>query len=145
MYKTHYRVIYSVVKNLIKRISEIKRDVVFVGGCAEVFHQIKDKATDIDIVVLNLDGLDVLGPIREFRAQTEICDSKRRGAIYVGDILIDIFIEDKLPEYIEFDGIKYQTINGFYDYYERVIPKFKDGFHKRRLEKKLQRLNEKNK
>ena len=136
MYKTHYRVIYSVVKNLIKRISKLKRDIVFVGGVSFVHHGIKEVAKDIDIVVNNLDGLYELGEIKEFQTKSPMSKSGYRAYTYVNDIQIDIFIEDKLPEYNEVDGVKYESIESMIKFYEKLINE-SDGFEKNRNELKL--------
>ena len=74
------------MKNLIKRISELKKDVVFVGGVSFVHHGIKETAKDIDIVVNNLDGLYELGEIKEFQTKSPMSKSGNRAYTYVDDI-----------------------------------------------------------
>ena len=137
MYKTHYWVIYSVVKNLIKRISKLKKDVVFVGGVSFVHHGIKETSKDIDIVVNNLEGLYGLGEIKEFQTKSPMSKSGNRAYTYVGDIQVDIFIEDELPEYVEYNGVKYETIESLINFYKQLIIKT-DGFEKNRNELKLE-------
>ena len=125
------------MKNLIKRISKLKKDVVFVGGVSFVHHGIKETAKDIDIVVNNLDGLETLGDIKEFQTKAPMSKSGNRAYIYVDDIQIDIFIEDELPEYDEVDGIKYKTITSLVEFYEQLIMKT-NGLEKQRNEFKLE-------
>jgi hypothetical protein len=122
--------------DLIKRISELKDDVVFVGGVTMVHHGIKETAKDIDIRVLNLDGLEELGCVETWVTNSEMSKSKQRASIQSLDYLIDIFIEDELPEYVEHNGIKYGTINHLVEFYEELIPKT-DGFPKRDIQSKL--------
>jgi hypothetical protein len=131
--------IYSVVKNLIKRISKLKKDVVFVGGVSFVYHKIKENTKDIDIVVNNLDGLYELGEIKEFKTKSPMSKSGNRAYTYVDDIQIDIFIEDELPEYVEHNGMKYKTIDSLIKFYKQLIIKT-DGFEKNRNELKLELL-----
>jgi len=111
------------MKNLIKRISKLKKDVVFVGGVSFVHHGIKDDAKDIDIVVNNLDGLETLGDIKEFQTKAPMSKSGNRAYTYVDDIQIDIFIEEELPEYDEVDGVKYESIKSLVNHYEELINK----------------------
>lgn len=124
------------MKNLIKRISKLKKDVVFVGGVSFVHHGIKETAKDIDIVVNNLEGLYELGEIKEFQTKSPMSKSGNRAYTYVDDIQVDIFIEDELPEYVEVDGIKYKSIESMIKFYEHLINE-SDGFEKNRNELKL--------
>ena len=124
------------MQDLIKRISELKDDVVFVGGVTMVHHGIKETAKDIDIRVTNLDGLEELGYIRRWIGKSEMTKSKQRASIESLDYLIDIFIEDELPEYVEHEGIKYGTINHLVEFYEELIPKTQ-GFPQREFQTKL--------
>ena len=124
------------MKNLIKRISKLKDDVVFVGGVSMVHHKIKETAKDIDIIVNNLEGLEILGDITEFQTKSPMSKSGKRAYTYVDGIQIDIFIEDNLPEYEEYDGVKYATMEDFIKYYQQLIMKV-DGFEKNRNEFKL--------
>lgn len=144
MYKTHYQVIYSVVENLIKVISKLKNDVVFVGGVAFVHHGIKETAKDIDIVVNNLDGLYELGEIKEFQTKSPMSKSGNRAYTYVDDIQIDIFIEDKLPEYDKVDDVKYESIESLIKFYKTLVDR-NNGLERDRNEIKLNLvMNKKN-
>lgn len=124
------------MKNLIKQISKLKDDVVFVGGVSFVYHGIKEVAKDIDIVVNNLDGLETLGEIKKFQTNSVMSKSGNRAYTYVDDIQVDIFIEGVLPEYDEVDGVKYETIESLIKYYEGLVVKT-NGFEKTRNEFKL--------
>jgi len=124
------------MENLIKRISKLKKDVVFVGGVSFVHHGIKETAKDIDIVVNDLDGLYGLGEIKEFQTKSPMSKSGNRAYMYVDDIQIDIFIEDELPEYDKVDNVKYESIESLIKFYEHLINE-SDGFEKSRNELKL--------
>lgn len=139
MYKTHCWVIYSVVKKLIKQISNLKKDVVFVGGVALVHYGIKDTAKDIDIVVNDLNGLEVLGDIQQFQTNSVMSKSGNRAFINIDGIIIDVFINDDLPEYIDNDGVKYGTTQHLIEFLEDLINKT-DGFEKNRNEMKLEMI-----
>lgn len=97
--------------NLIKQISNSKPDVVFVGGVAVSHYNSSHIPKDIDIVVNNLDGLEVFGYIRQWNTDFPGSISTKRAHIKRDDYNIDIFIEDKLPPHIEFEGIKYQSFD----------------------------------
>jgi hypothetical protein len=90
---------------LVKKISEIKQDVVFIGSFAELLNNYNVSVNDIDIVVLDLEGLDFLGEIEKFQTFSAFSTSKKRGYIKRSDFNIDIFIEEELPEYFNKENI----------------------------------------
>ena len=115
------------MKNLIKKIAELKKDVVFVGGVSLVHHKIKEETADIDIAVLNLDGLESLGPFSQFRLPPEISTTRHRAKTLVDKkIWLDIIIDEDLPEYVEHEGIKYCTIEASIKFLEDYIPRLND-------------------
>ena len=115
------------MKNLIKKIAELKKDVVFVGGVALVHHKIKEETADIDMVVLNLDGLECFGSLVQFRLPPEISTTRRRARVLVDKkIFLDIVINDYLPEHVEVDGVKYETIESMIRFYEDYLPRLND-------------------
>lgn len=127
------------MEDLIKRISELKDDVVFVGGVTMVHHGIKETAKDIDIVVLDLKGLEQLGYIRHWFGKSEMTKSKKRASIESLPYFIDIFVEDELPEYVEHDGVKYRTIDSLVEFYEDLISRT-EGIERTRIESKLEMI-----
>jgi hypothetical protein len=115
------------MKNLIKKIAELKEDVVFVGGVSAVYHKIKEETVDIDIVVLNLDGLESFGPFVVFLPPPSISTTIRRTRVLVDKkIWLDIIIDEDLPEYVEHEGIKYCTIEASIKFLEDYIPRLND-------------------
>ena len=113
------------IKKLVKRIAELKKDVVFVGGLSLVHHNIKETTKDIDMVILNLDGLDEFGPFEVYNLPPEISTTRRRAKVYVDNILIDVIIDEKLPDYVEHEGVKYQTLDSMMKFYEDHLPRLK--------------------
>lgn len=111
------------MENIVKRIAELKKDTVFVGGLSLVHHGIKETTKDIDVVVLDLDGLEEFGPFDLFNLPVEISTTRRRAKAYFNNVLLDIIIDVKLPEYVEHNGIKYQTIESMMRFYEDHLPR----------------------
>lgn len=99
------------VKHILQSISNVKEYVIFVGTLAYNFHNITDKKIrDIDIVVNNLDGLNTLNDIRRmWVTDSPYSVSGNRAGMRLSGYTIDIFIQDKLPNYIVDDGLKYIT------------------------------------
>jgi hypothetical protein len=109
------------MNELIKKIHNLKPDTVFVGGVSEMVQGKRNTTRDIDICVTNLDGLESLGNIKKWVTDSKTSISGKRAGIEGKKYIIDIFVEDKLPDYIEIEGIKYQTIPSLIKEYERVI------------------------
>jgi len=115
------------MENLIKKIAELKKDVVFVGGVALVHHKIKEETADIDMVVLDLDGLECFGPFVQFRLPPEISTTRHRAKTIVDKkSSLDIVINDYLPEHVEVDGVKYETIESMIRFYEDYLPRLNE-------------------
>jgi hypothetical protein len=131
-----------VKKNIIKRISELKKDVVFVGGLSLIHHNMKDTTKDIDMVVLNLDGLEEFGPFEIHNLPSEISTTRSIAKTYVNGILLDIIIDNKLPEYVESNGIKFATITDMIKFYEERLPKV-SGNTKMKLQSTYDLIKEK--
>lgn len=96
-----------------------KEDLVFVGGFAMWKHGIKDCYSDIDIVVKNLDGIE---NHTVYETDSKFSKSGKRAFVKTGEIAIDIFIEDDLPEFETIDGCKVRTIKSMIDYFENLLP-----------------------
>lgn len=114
------------MNELIKKIHSLKPDTVFVGGVSEMVQGKRNTTRDIDICVTNLDGLESLGHIKKWVTDSKTSISGNRAGIEDQKYIIDIFVEDKLPDYIEIYGIKYQTIDSLINEYKRVITEMKN-------------------
>jgi hypothetical protein len=106
---------------LIKKISEAKEDVVFVGSVSLWNSNLISHPHDIDIVVNNIDGLETFGKIETWESKSPMSISGKRACIKREDYTIDIFIEDFLPEFTIKDGIKFQTVNNLKAFLDLVI------------------------
>lgn len=125
------------VKHILKSISDVKNDVVFVGTLAYNFHKVTDKKIkDIDIVVNNLDGLNNLSQIRRtWDTDSPYSISGKRAGMRLSGYTIDIFIQEKLPEYITDDNLKYVNVSDIKKYCNFVLthPKINEYPHRVRL------------
>ncbi len=108
---------------LLAQIQQANKDVVFVGGIAEMMQGKRDIATDIDICVLNLDGLDVFGELQEWNTESPVSISGKRAGLVNKNMILDIFIEEELPEYVEISGLRFETLESLINRYEKVISK----------------------
>lgn len=96
----------------------IKEDLVFVGGFAMYLQGIKQSFNDYDVVVISLDGLhDAI----TYKTDSKFSKSGNR-AFITGKRNIDIFIENKLPEYEIIKGVKVATKKAMSEYYSELIP-----------------------
>ena len=106
---------------LIKKISEAKEDVVFVGSVSLWNLNLITDPHDIDIVVNNLNGLEEFGEIDIWETKSPMSISGKRACIKREDYTIDIFIEETLPDYNISDNIKFQTLDDLKAHIELVI------------------------
>lgn len=95
-----------------------KENLVFVGNVAMMFQGIDVIPSDIDIVVTDLSGLE---GYTEYTTDSKFSISGKR-AFITGEYMIDIFIEDKLPQYVIIDGLKVETLYYMEKYYNRILP-----------------------
>jgi hypothetical protein len=109
------------MNELIKNISRVKDDIVFVGGVTLSFHGKKDGFSDIDVVVTDVTGLEFFGEIILFDTKSIFSLKGKRAYIKREDYMIDIFIENSLPDFIIHDGIKYATMEQISSYYDEVL------------------------
>lgn len=121
---------------LIKKISEVKEDVVFVGSVSLWNSNLITDPHDIDIVVNNLDGLEVFGKIDIWESKSPMSISGKRACIKREDYTIDIFINDFLPEFIIKDGIKFQTLDNLKSFLDLIIESSEGVFKNMMIEKK---------
>ena len=96
-----------------------KKDLVFVGGFACYMQGLKASYHDYDVVVLSLTG--GLEHAHQYITDSAFSSTGRR-AVLESPIPVDIFIEETLPEYVEIDGFKCQTVRSMLDYYLGILP-----------------------
>lgn len=127
--------------NLIKKLNNEITDIIFVGGVSEMIQGIRETTKDIDICVLNVDELKSRYILKEWQDTSVFSKSGKRAGIESEDYIIDIFIEDTLPDFIEIDGVKCETLNSLIDRYKLVIEGLDDNkdFHSK--EKMIKKLN----
>lgn len=103
---------------LLNELSQ-KQNLVFVGSVAMMMQGINVTPTDIDIVVTDLDGLE---GYTEYTTDSKYSTSGLRAFILREDFNIDIFIEEKLPQFMVIDGKKVITLYYQEKYYNRILP-----------------------
>ena len=103
-----------------------KADAVIVGSSALYLQGISKKIpNDIDIITTSIKGLP--DGVIEYETDSGFSFSgKRAFCIVENRFKIDIFVEDKLPEYIEVNGLKIQTVASMFNYYRSILPRVKD-------------------
>lgn len=113
---------------MLKTINNINNieNIVFVGGVSEMLQGIRETTKDIDICVLNVDELKTKYIVKEWKTTSVFSKSGNRAGIESEEYIIDIFIEDTLPEFVEIDGIKCETLNSLIDRYTLVIEGLND-------------------
>lgn len=111
-------------------------NLVFVGGFAAHKHGKKKEYSDIDIVILDENDLPFL---KLYNTDSKFSKSGKRGFYVDGNIKLDVFIEEKLPEYTTIDGFKCQTLESIINYYENIYT-FVDNHWKNAIDEKLKLL-----
>lgn len=108
------------------KIIKNKSDAIIVGSSALYLQGIiKKMPNDIDIITTSVDGLPD-GTV-EYTTDSGFSFSGKRAFCIVEDSFkIDIFVEDNLPEYMELNGLKIQTVASMIKYYESILPRVKD-------------------
>ena len=108
------------------KIIENKADAVIVGSSALYLQGLTKKIpNDIDIITTSIKGLPE--GVVEYETDSGFSFSgKRAFCIVENRFKIDIFEEDKLPEYIEVNGLKIQTVVSMLKYYESILPRVKE-------------------
>ena len=112
-----------------------KEDLVFVGGVAMKIHGLKENYNDIDVVVLNLEGLK---NYVEYDTVSKFSQTGKR-AFIDSQPKIDIFIEKELPEFELINGLKVQTVKSMTEYYEKIYPLVTEHWQKQ-IDEKLKLL-----
>ena len=109
-------------EEIIKQISQ-NEDVIFVGGTSEYIQGIKNELNDIDISVKNTDFLNKFGYVHK-------------------NFIIDIFIDDKRPNYTIINGKKCETLDSMIELREKTLEHdlIKDEFFKKKNYNNLIRL-----
>ncbi|PIF44302.1 hypothetical protein CLU96_1243 [Chryseobacterium sp. 52] len=105
------------LNEILKKLSE-KENLVFVGSVSLMLQGFDVEPKDIDIVVTDLNNLE---NYTEYETDSKFSFSGKRAYI-LGEICIDIFIEDELPEYTTINGLKCETIFCMKRYYYIILP-----------------------
>jgi len=126
---------------LLAQIQEANKDTVFVGGISEMMQGKRESATDIDICVLNTNGLDVFGELKEWITESPVSISGKRAGIENPNLILDIFIEDELPEYVEILGLRFATLEALETRYVKVISELNDPTQQKFKERLVEQLN----
>jgi len=119
---------------LLKNLSQ-KDNLVFVGNVAMMLQGIQVTPTDVDIVVTDLEGLK---GYTEYTTDSKFSVSGKR-AFILGEYHIDIFIEERLPQYVITGGLKVETLYYMEKYYKRIYP-LVDPRWKIKIDEKLELL-----
>lgn len=106
-------------------ILKVKKDLIFVGGFAAYMQGVKSSFHDYDVVVLSLSG--GLEHAYQYMTDSKFSRSGRRAVIEC-PIPVDIFIEDSLPEFIEINGFKCQTVASMLQYYTDLLPHLRSAW-----------------
>ena len=107
-------------EEIIQQISE-NEDVIFVGGTSEYIQGIKKELNDIDISVKNTEFLNNFGYVHKNFNNSLYGLSGNRGFIKTKNFIIDIFIDDKRPEYIIINGKKCETLDSMIELREKTL------------------------
>lgn len=107
-------------EEIIQQISE-NEDVIFVGGTSEYIQGIKKELNDIDISVKNTEFLNKFGYVHKNFNNSLYGLSGNRGFIKTKNFIIDIFIDDKRPEYIIINGKKCETLDSMIELREKTL------------------------
>lgn len=123
------------LEKIIYQLSQ-KENLVFVGSVAMMFQGIDVNPKDIDIVVTDLEGLE---NYREYTTDSKFSFTGKR-AFIIGEIYIDIFIEERLPEYVIINGLKCETLSFMKKYYLTIHNDLSDNYWKQIINEKLKLL-----
>lgn len=102
-------IFYSSKEEILNELSKIE-NLIFIGGTAEYIQGVKNKLGDIDIVVTNVNDLKNIGYLFFLNIDPFYGRSGKRAVIKLKNVLIDIFIEYNLPQYINIKGFKCETV-----------------------------------
>lgn len=100
-----------------------KQNLVLVGGVARKLNGMGHNPKDIDVVVTDLDGMDFFGDIIEFDTDFVGSISGKRAYIKRFDYMIDIFIEDTLPDFITDQYTRFETLDHMLCHFKNILSK----------------------
>ena len=131
----------SYKEEMIDKLSKIE-NLVFVGGTSEYIQGIKNELNDIDISVKNTEFLNKFGYVHKNFNNSLYGLSGNRGFIKTKNFIIDIFIDDKRPNYIIINGKKCETLDSMIELREKTLEYdlIKDEFFKKKNYNNLIRL-----
>lgn len=124
-----------------REISNIKDDVVFIGSwVAKVNNKINTQPKDLDIAVTSLNGLETFGNVICGESTSPFAKNSKRCKIEGNEFMIDIWLQDELPEYEIINGLKFETIDAQKEYYSDVLDSTDNKFLIDIVTKKLEIL-----
>lgn len=118
-------------------------DVIFVGGTSEYLQGVKNELRDIDISVADTTPLKFFGYVFTGYNNSLYGLSGNRAFIPLKNVLIDIFVDAKRPEYITVNGFKCQTIQSMIKLREDTLKFYSDKLSQNsimKIEMNLERL-----
>jgi hypothetical protein len=130
------------METLMREISNIKDDVVFVGSwVAKVNNKINTQPKDLDIVVTSLNGLETFGDIICGESTSPFAKNSKRCKIEGNEFMIDVWLQDELPQYDIINGMKFETIDAQKEYYSDVLDSTDNKFLTEIVNRKLSIIN----
>lgn len=102
----------------IQALGASKENLVFVGSVAMMLQGIDIIPSDIDIVVTDMEGLE---GYTEYTTDSAYSGTGMR-AFKLGEYDVDVFIEEKLPQFTVVSGVKVVTPFYMEKYYNRILP-----------------------
>jgi hypothetical protein len=106
-----------------------KNDLILIGGVAMKLNGMEHNPKDIDVVVNTLDGMDFFGQVIELTTDFVGSVSGKRAYIRRHDYMIDIFIEDILPDFITDDRLRFISLEYMMDHYKEIMSKTEGKTH----------------
>lgn len=86
-------------------------DVIFVGGTSEYLQGFKTELNDIDISITDIEPLKYFGYLFTAFDDSFYGLSGNRSFIPLPQVLIDVFMDQKKPEYTMVKGFRCETIH----------------------------------
>ncbi|WP_390449974.1 hypothetical protein [Chryseobacterium sp. Alg-005] len=105
---------------VLKLLAQID-DVIFVGGASEYLQGIKAELNDIDISVSSKEVLNEIGYVHTNSDNSFYGLSGKRGFIPLKSVLIDVFIDEKKPQFRLVDSFKCETVDSMIALQENTL------------------------
>ena len=104
----------------------LKEEAVVVGSTALWLRGMSAaEPNDLDIVVRSLDGIP--GDLTAYETDSPFSVSGKKACGFLErGVKIDIFVEDRIPDFEIIRGIRIQTVASMLRYYQELLPRAKD-------------------